>query len=64
MKLKRSPILTIETSIQKEFEEECERLFKVDYKLIASSCGFINSNQYDFCSIYQAIFQDKYLDIP
>jgi len=63
MDLKRAPILVVETSDQAQFEEKCKQLFEADYKMVSSSCGFVNSEEYQFCSSYQAIFQDNCLDL-
>ena len=46
----------VETDDKTEFEKECNELVEDGYKLNSSSCGFVNSEAYDFCTIYQAIF--------
>ena len=62
MELNRPPILTIEETDGNKFEKMCKQLFEADYTMVASSCGFANSESYQFCSTYQAIFQDKNID--
>jgi hypothetical protein len=62
MKTKRTPVVTVETCSQTEFEEKCRKLFEDDYKMVSSSCSLLNSEEYQFVSNYMAIFQDKNLD--
>lgn len=38
------------------FQRKCQEARNQGYKLSSSSCGFVNSADYDFCSCYQAIF--------
>jgi hypothetical protein len=38
------------------FEDECNKLLNEGYKLLSSSCGFIDNERYDYCSVYKAIF--------
>ena len=63
MKLNRSPILTINCSYGAEVEKQCSKLYADGYEIIASNCGFADSEKYDFCSSYQAIFKDKTLSL-
>ncbi len=37
------------------FEVKVNELLKMGYKISSTSCGFVNSEAYDFCSVYQAI---------
>lgn len=37
------------------FETKVNELLKMGYKISSTSCGFVNSEAYDFCSVYQAI---------
>ncbi len=50
------PVLTIDTHDSEEFERECQQLYKEGYKLIGANVGFVNSEKYDFCASYMAIF--------
>lgn len=50
------PVIVISHDGEKEFEEESAELIKRGYQLIAASCGFVNSPQYDFLNVYQGIF--------
>jgi len=49
-------IVTVETADAKVFEQECNRLANDGYFLKTSNCGFVNSEQYDFCSSWMAIW--------
>jgi DNA-binding Xre family transcriptional regulator len=49
-------IKVIEDSNIHNFSKKCNGLIKQGYNLHSSSCGFVNSEKYDFCSCYQAIF--------
>ena len=55
----RKPVVVVESADMHEFERECLQLFEDGYRLDSSSCGFVNSEEYDFCQSYQAIFVDK-----
>ena len=48
-------IKAIEHSDPNKFENEINQLLQDDYKILSTSCGFANSEQYDFCSFYHAI---------
>lgn len=61
MELKRKPVIVVEESDLNRFQDECARLILADYKLSSSSCGFVNSEAYDFCSAYHAVFIDNLL---
>lgn len=50
-------IKVIDDSDQKRFEKTVNELLKDSWKLVTASCGFINSEQYDFCDYYQAILK-------
>jgi len=52
------PVVTVSLGKEAEFENRCEELICQGYKLSSTSCGFANSEQYDFCGVYQAIFVD------
>jgi len=49
-------IVTVEDSQGANFEVKCQALVKRGYKLVCASCGFVNSEQYDFCDSFQAVF--------
>jgi len=38
------------------FEDKCEDLLSKGYEMKACNCGFANSENYDFCAIYHAVF--------
>ena len=48
-------VKVIEESDYTAFETKCNTLLEEGYKVIAASCGFVNSEKYDFCNAYQAI---------
>lgn len=48
-------IKVVEESKPNVFEEKVNELLKMGYKISSTSCGFVNSEAYDFCSVYQAI---------
>ena len=50
-------IIVLESSDTSAFECDCNRLKEAGYILRSSSCGFANSEKYDFCSSYHAIFE-------
>lgn len=53
------PIVTVEKSSADEYEKACKMLIEMGYLLSSSSCGFVNSESYDFAlvtTLYQAIF--------
>ncbi len=52
-------IKVIDENNGKVFESKCNELLKAGWVLDSSSCGFVNSEEYDFCSSYQAIFVEK-----
>lgn len=45
----------VETSDHTEFENQVKGYLSQGYKISSTNCGFVNSEKYDFCSIYQAI---------
>lgn len=49
-------IQIVEKQDKDDFEKACNELLKRGYKLSSSSCGFVNSSEYNFCNVYQAIF--------
>ena len=50
-----SKIKVVESSDMNKFENEVNELLKDGYSISSTSCGFVNSENYDFCSSYQAI---------
>ena len=59
MKTDNKPIIVIEESCPTGFENKCRELIEKGYDLSSSNCGFVQSEAYDFCSVYQAIFIDN-----
>lgn len=57
--MKKQPVKTIETSNAEEFERECARLYNDGYRLQAASVNMVNSEAYDFCSSYMAVWAHK-----
>ena len=54
----RPPVVTIETASGKDFETTCAQLHEAGYTMKACNVGFVNSEQYDFCASYMAIWVD------
>lgn len=54
--MQSQPVIAVSLGNEAEFERRCEDLVCAGYKLVSASCGFANSEQYDFCGVYQAIF--------
>lgn len=50
------PVVVVESGNEKEFEGRCDELIQEGYEMKAASCGFLNSEAYNFSSSYQAIF--------
>jgi len=48
-------IKTVNVSDEKQFEDCCNDLLSNGWKILSTSCGFANSEKYDFCSSWQAI---------
>ena len=48
-------IKVISESSENDFVFKVNALLEQGYKILSSSCGFVNSERYDFCSSYQAI---------
>lgn len=48
-------ITVIETNSTTEFVERVNFNLKRGYKISSTSCGFVDSSEYDYCSVYQAI---------
>lgn len=50
------PIIVLELGDPEKFERQGELLISRGYRLHSSSCGFVQSERYDFCSSYHGIF--------
>lgn len=48
-------IKIVEDSDKDKFEKEVNSLLSEGYRLSSSYCGFIQSENYDFCSSYHAV---------
>lgn len=44
---------------ENDFEKEINRLLDLGYQISSTSCGFINSEKYDFCTSFQAVLIHK-----
>jgi len=53
------PVVAVDECNILNFQNRCADLVNGGYKLVASSCGFINSEDYGYASQYQAIFIDE-----
>ena len=49
-------VVVLDSSDVKAFEDDCNRLIRNGYKMASSSCGHVDSAEYEFCAILQAIF--------
>ena len=52
----KNPIVVLEESDGTTFQDKCRMLVKDGYRLNSSSCGFVQSEAYDFCSSWHAVF--------
>ena len=48
-------IKTIHFSDEGEFDKKVNEMLNEGYDILSTSCGFVNSERYDFCGVYQAI---------
>ena len=48
-------IKVITSSDKSGFEEEINNLLLDKWEILSTSCGFVNSEQYDFCESFQAV---------
>lgn len=55
-KLANEKVVVIHETDAKDFEKECNYYLNKGYKLSSSYCGFVQSESYDFCGSYHAIF--------
>ena len=54
-RMKQPRVLVVDESQADGFERRCASLLEKGYKMAACSCGFIPSEQYDFCLSLQAV---------
>ena len=52
----RSKLKVVESHDAGIFERECNALMNNGYIIHSSKCGVIDSEEYNYCSWYQAIF--------
>lgn len=50
-----SEIKVINTHDESDFENMVNAYLKEGWKISSTSCGFVNSDAYDFCTSFQAI---------
>jgi len=50
-----SQIKTMSLSSESGFEEAVNALLAQGYRILSTSCGFVNSESYGFCDSWQAI---------
>lgn len=48
-------IITVSENAQSQFEYMVNGYLQDGYKILSTSCGFVNSESYDFCESWQAI---------
>lgn len=48
-------IIVIEANSKTEFIGKVNFNLERGYRISSTSCGFVDSEEYDYCSIYQAI---------
>lgn len=46
----------VDTCNGMRFKEKCEALLNAGYEMKSCSCGIVQSEEYDFCSSYMAVF--------
>ena len=51
----RQEISVYESNSESDFEEYVNAMLKDGWKISSTSCGFVNSESYDFCSAYHVI---------
>ncbi len=50
-----SEITVIEANSKKEFIDKVNLKLQQGFKISSTNCGFVDSEQYDYCSVFQAI---------
>ncbi len=53
--MKQVDVKIVNTGSEVEFVMQCKRLLDDGYRISSTSCGFIQSEKYNFCDCYQAI---------
>ena len=48
-------IITVSENAQAQFEYMVNGYLQDGYKILSTSCGFLNSENYDFIDVWQAI---------
>lgn len=54
--MSRLPIVVISETRKDTFQKLCAKMVEEGYKLSSSSCGFVNSKEYNFQDVFHAIF--------
>jgi|GEM_PF-5074274 len=52
----KKPVVTVSQCDSNVFQDDCLKLINEGYVMSSSSCGTIDSAEYDYCETYQAIF--------
>ena len=52
----KAKLVTVRDQSEGDFAAMCNSLLADGYILQASFCGFVNSDSYDFCDVWMAIF--------
>lgn len=58
------PVVAVDESNERTFEATIKALIDKGYRLHSSSCGFVQSERYDFCNSYQAIMVMDWATAP
>lgn len=48
-------IKVVNLTDESDFEKEVNRLLDWGYQISSTSCGFVNSEEYEFCTNFQTI---------
>jgi len=48
-------VVTISRSDEDQFTKDINELLDLGWQVLSTSCGFVDSEKYDFCGSYQAI---------
>ena len=48
-------VVTISESQQGEFEDKVNDYLSRGYSILSTNCGFVQSEAYDFCNVWNAI---------
>jgi hypothetical protein len=52
----KKPVVVLDSSDTEAFEDDCNALVRDGYVMSSSSCGHVDSAEYDFCATFQAVF--------